>query len=112
MSFSVDSYLWPAYGDRRPFAHQKITSLFLLKNERAFVLNEMGTGKTLSALWTCDMLLCAGKIRKVLIIGPLSTMKSVWGKEILMNMPHRKFSIAHSPRGQVERVRQMKMPVE
>lgn len=112
MTFSVDSYLWPAYGDRRPFAHQKTTSLFLMKNKRAFVLNEMGTGKTLSALWTCDILLCAEKIRKVLIIGPLSTMKSVWGKEILMNMPHRKFSIAHSPRGQVERVRQMRLPVE
>lgn len=112
MSFSVESYLWPAYGDRKPFSHQKTTSLFVLKNKRAFILNEMGTGKTLSALWTCDMLFCASKIRKVLIIGPLSTMKSVWGKEILMNMPHRKFTICHSPRGQEERVRLMRQPVE
>lgn len=112
MSFSVDSYLWPAYGARVPFVHQKTTSLFLLKNKRAFVLNEMGTGKTLSALWTCDMLLCASKIRKILIIGPLSTIKSVWGQEIMMNMPHRKFSIAHSPRGQAHRVQLMRLPVE
>lgn len=112
MAFSVESYRWPAYGDRKPFNHQKITSLFLLKNKRAFVLNEMGTGKTLSALWACDMLLEAEKIRRVLIISPLSTMKSVWGKEILMNMPHRKFVIAHSPRGQAARLQLFKQPTQ
>jgi SNF2 family DNA or RNA helicase len=108
MAFSVESYLWPAYGDRKPFNHQKITSLFLLKNKRAFVLNEMGTGKTLSALWSCDMLIEADKIRRTLIVSPLSTMRSVWGKEILMNMPHRKFAIAHGTRQQ--RVQALRNP--
>ena len=95
MAFSVDSYLWPIHGGHKPFTHQKITTLFLLKNKRAFVLNEMGTGKTLSALWACDILLYSEKIRRVLVISPLSTMKAVWGKELLMNLTHRKFSIAH-----------------
>lgn len=110
MSFSVESYLWPIHGGHTPFAHQKITSLFLLKNKRAFVLNEMGTGKTLSALWTCDMLLYAEKIRRVLVVSPLSTMKSVWGKEILMNLTHRKFSIAHGTKQ--KRVAAFKQPTE
>jgi SNF2 family DNA or RNA helicase len=53
------------------------------------VLNDMGTGKTLSAVWAADILLEAQKIRRVLVVGPLSTMKSVWGNELYLNVPHR-----------------------
>jgi len=95
MSFSIDQYTWPAFQGRKPFAHQKTTVAFMLANKRALVLNDMGTGKTLSALWTCDILLTASKIRRILIVGPLSTMKSVWYNEIFMNIPHRSAAIAH-----------------
>jgi len=98
VSFSISSYAWPAFQGRKPFIHQKHTVKFLLANPRGFVLNEMGTGKTLAALWACDILFCAKKIRKVLIISPLSTMKSVWYNEIMLNMPHRKVAIAHGAR--------------
>lgn len=95
MSFSIDQYSWPAFAGRKPFIHQKHTVKFLLDNKRAFVLNDMGTGKTLSALWAADILFAAKKIRKILIIGPLSTMKSVWLNEVFLNTPHRRASIAH-----------------
>jgi SNF2 family DNA or RNA helicase len=64
------------------------------------VLNDMGTGKTLSAVWAADILLEAQKIRRVLVVGPLSTMKSVWGNELYLNVPHRKFAILHGTRQQ------------
>ena len=98
MSFSIADYNWPAYQGRKPFIHQQHTVKFVLANKRAFVLNEMGTGKTLAALWACDILFTAKKIRKVLIIGPLSTMRSVWFNEISLNLPHRKVTIAHGVR--------------
>lgn len=100
MTFSIDQYNWPAYGGRRPFQHQKHTVAFLLGNKRAFVLNDMGTGKTLSAIWAADILQTAKKIRRVLIVGPLSTIKSVWLKELNMNVPHRTVAIAHGSKAQ------------
>lgn len=95
MSFSVADYAWPAFQGRKPFAHQKVTVKHMLGNKRLFVLNDMGTGKTLSAIWACDILMCASKIRRVLVIGPLSTMKSVWFNELYLNVPHRRVAIAH-----------------
>jgi SNF2 family DNA or RNA helicase len=93
--FTIDDYNWPAFQGRSPFTHQKVTVKFLLANKRALVLNDMGTGKTLAALWACDILLKAKKIRRILIIGPLSTLRSVWVNEIFLNMPHRASAIAH-----------------
>lgn len=95
MTFRISDYTWPAFQDRKPYQHQRVTVEFLITNKRAFVLNEMGTGKTLSALWACDILMHAKRIRRVLIICPLSTMGSVWYNEIRYNLPHRYVGIAH-----------------
>lgn len=95
MSFSITDYTWPAFAGRKPFDHQKHTVRFFLANKRAFCLNDMGTGKTLSAVWTCDILLTAQKIRKVLVVCPLSTMRSVWFNELMRNVPQRRAVIAH-----------------
>lgn len=95
MNFTIDQYTWPAYQGRKPFMHQIPTVKFALDNKRCFILNEMGTGKTLSAIWAADILLTALKIKRVLIVGPLSTMRSVWYNELTYNIPHRKIGIAH-----------------
>lgn len=95
MGFDISTYEWPAFQGRKPFIHQKHTVKFMLDHKRAFILNEMGTGKTLAALWACDILFAAKKIRKVLIVSPLSTMKTVWYNELMLNLPHRKVAIAH-----------------
>jgi len=76
-------------GDFSPYEHQKMTSAFLTMHNKALVLNEIGTGKTHSALWACDYLMSIGYIKKVLIISPLSTLERVWGDSIFINFPHR-----------------------
>lgn len=94
-----EAYKWPLKNpEHSPYLHQKETTIFLIMNKRAFVLNDLGTGKTLSALWACDYLMLNQKIRKVLISSPLSTIKSVWGNEIFFNFIHRKYALAHGRR--------------
>lgn len=95
MAFSVANYEWPAFQGRKPFLHQKHTVRFVLKHKSCLVLNDMGTGKTLAVIWAADILLTAKRIRKVLVVGPLSTMKSVWLNELFMNVPQRRAVIAH-----------------
>lgn len=75
-------------GRYRPFNHQQLTAEFLTLNPRAFVLNQIGTGKTLSVLWALDYLIGVGAVRKVLIVSPLSTLERVWGDEIFRNFTH------------------------
>ena len=41
-------------GPYTPFAHQRTTAEFLTLNPRAFCLNGMGTGKSLSVLWAFE----------------------------------------------------------
>lgn len=73
-------YNWPSRYDK-PFAHQITTTEFLTLNPKAICLNDMGTGKTLSALWAADYLMHEGKLRKAIIVCPLSVM-SVWANEL------------------------------
>jgi SNF2 family DNA or RNA helicase len=84
----LEEYQWPSrYG--KPFAHQVETVKFILRNPRSFILSEMGTGKTLSCLWATDLLRLAGKIKRVLIVSPLSTVHAVWSQSIYEHLPHR-----------------------
>jgi SNF2 family DNA or RNA helicase len=59
------------------------------------VLNEIGTGKTQSALWAADYMLEVGMIKKVLILSPLSTLERVWGDAIFTGFPNRKGVVLH-----------------
>ena len=81
-------YPWP--GRHKPYSHQKETAAFFVTHRRGFCFNGMGTGKTLSALWAADFLMREGLVRKVLIISPLSTVKTVWSDEIFWELTHRK----------------------
>lgn len=86
-------YNWP--GKHTPFAHQKETSAFLTLNTRGLVLNEIGTGKTDSALWAADFLMNIGAVKRVLIVSPLSTLERVWGDAVFLNFFHRKAAVLH-----------------
>jgi len=79
------------------FESQRVTSEVLIANPRAFVLSEMGTAKTLSVLRAVDWLHKQGIIRKVLVIAPISTMRSVWEHEVFMRYPHLTVKVAHHP---------------
>ena len=86
-------YEWT--GVHKPFIVQKLTCALLTMNTRAYVLNDLGTGKTASALWAFDYLKKMGHVNKALIIAPLSTLNFVWGREILAITPHLKYQILH-----------------
>lgn len=90
-------YDWP--GPFTPFSHQKKTAAFLTLQRRCLVLNDIGTGKTQSALWAADYLMELDKIKKVLIICPLSTMERVWADGIFTGLPHRKFVVLYGSAG-------------
>lgn len=73
-------YKWPG---PKPFRIQRLTAALLTMNRRAYVLSEMGTGKTRSALFAADFLLQQGIAKTVLIVAPLSTLSQVWDRELL-----------------------------
>jgi len=86
-------YTWT--GKYAPFDHQKKTSAFLTMNRKSFCFNEQGTGKTASAIWAADYLMKQGKIKRVLVICPLSIMDSAWREDLFTFAPHRSVDIAH-----------------
>ena len=88
-------YKWT--GIYTPFDHQKITSEFLTINTKAFCFNEAGTGKTSSVLWAADYLMNENKIKRVLIICPLSIMYSAWQGDIFNTCMHRTSAVCHGP---------------
>ena len=88
-----------------PFAAQfkaaqaQITSAsFLSLNRRAFCLNSMGLGKTVTALWCADYLKRCGLVHKVLVVAPLSTLERAWGDEIFRTFPELSFNVLHGTR--------------
>jgi len=86
-------YPWP--GRHKPFAHQIETASFLTLNPRAFVFNDPGTGKTLSALWAADYLMRLKRVKRCLILCPLSIMHDAWMNGISNSIIHRSAVVAH-----------------
>jgi SNF2 family DNA or RNA helicase len=86
-------YDWP--GRYQPFKHQRLTSAFLTMYPKCLVLNQIGTGKSHSALWAADYLMKRKQIKKVLILSPLSTLERVWGDAVFLDFPHRKAVVLH-----------------
>lgn len=90
----IGKYDWP--GMFKPFDHQKTTAAFLTLHRRAFCFNEQGTGKTGSVIWAADYLMAIGKIKRVLVLCPLSIMTSAWENDLFRFAMHRTCAIAHS----------------
>lgn len=91
-------YEW--HSDPEPFRIQKITAALMTMNPRAYVLNEMGTGKTRSAMYAIDYLIKEKVIENVLIVAPLSTLSPVWDREIFQYFNHLKATVLHGSRAQ------------
>ena len=89
----LGQYDWP--GQYRPFDHQRTTAAFLTLNRKAFCLNEQGTGKTGSVIWAADYLMKHDRIRRVLVICPLSIMDSAWRADLFKFAMHRTVDIAY-----------------
>jgi SNF2 family DNA or RNA helicase len=86
-------YAWP--GQHKPFEHQKDTAAFLTMHRRAFCFNEQGTGKTGAVIWAADYLMKIKKVRRVLVICPLSIMDSAWRADLFKFAMHRQVDIAY-----------------
>ncbi len=86
-------YDWP--GRFKPFDHQRDTAEFASLNPRAFILNDMGTGKTLSVLWAFDYLRRQDMVDWALIVSPLSTLERVWADEVFKHFPEMSCGVLH-----------------
>lgn len=95
-------YKWT--GKFTPFEHQKVTASFLSLRKRAFCFNEQGTGKTASVIWTADYLMRKGLVKRVLVLCPLSIMKSAWQKDLFTFAMHRSCSVAHGNAAQRKKI--------
>jgi SNF2 family DNA or RNA helicase len=83
-----------------PFLAQEITAALMTMNPRAFILSEIGTGKTRASLFAIDWLLREGIIKSALIAAPLSTLSQVWDREIFQYFPHLTTAVLHGTRKQ------------
>lgn len=95
-------YNWP--GMYKPFDHQRKTAEFLTLHKRGFCFNEQGTSKTASVLWAADYLLNQGFIKRVLVVCPLSIMKSAWVGDAFKTVMHRDIQVAHGDRAARKKV--------
>lgn len=92
---TLEEYTWPRPQGFTPFAHQKQTAEFLITNKKSFCFNEQGTGKTASVIWAIDYLMTIGAVKKVLVISPLSVMKSAWQEDLFKFAVHRTVNVCH-----------------
>ena len=91
-------------GRYEPFDHQKETASFLTLHKKAFCFNEQGTGKTASVIWAVDYLMQQDKVKRVLVICPLSIMKSAWQEDLFKFAMHRSCSVAHGTSEQRKKI--------
>lgn len=89
-------YQWP--GRFKPFQAQIETATFLSMHDRAFCLNSMGLGKTVTSLWAYDYMRHNKQVNKVLIICPLSTMERTWADEVFKTFPHLDVAVLYGTR--------------
>ena len=88
-----ECYDFPSADGKRPFQKQVMTAAHMVMNQRAFVLNAMGTGKTKACLWSFDFLRKAHRATTMLVVAPLSTLTFTWEREIFNTFPHFKVKV-------------------
>lgn len=101
-------YEWP--GRFKPFDAQRTAAAFLTMNDRAFNLSELGTGKSLAALWAFDFLKSQGLVHSALIISPLSTLERTWADEVFFNFPHLETVVLYGSRA--KRLKLLDVPAD
>ena len=98
-------YDWPkASGKFLPFAAQIETANFVTMHNRCFILNSMGTGKTVSSLWAYDYMRSRKQVKKALIVCPLSTMERTWADEVFKTFPHLDVQVLYGSRARRQKL--------
>lgn len=95
-------YRWP--GVYTPFAHQRETAAFMTAHPRCLILSEAGVGKSASAAWAADYLMTQQKIRRALIVCPVSIMDTAWRADLFRTVMHRTVGIASGNRERREQI--------
>ena len=72
-----------------------VPSTFLVFRRNGCVFASGNTGKTASVIWAVDYLMKINAIKRVLVICPLSIMKSAWQQDLFKFAMHRSCSVAH-----------------
>lgn len=93
-----------------PMSHQVVTSDFMTRHKRGFVLNSIGTGKTLSAYWAFDYLRSQGLAHKALVISPISVMRDTHAEELKWSFPHLRYAIVYGSKER--RLKELKRNVD
>jgi SNF2 family DNA or RNA helicase len=97
----LSDYSFPVSDKTKPaFKVQKLTCELLTTRRRAYVLNDIGTGKTRCILWSYDYMKKTNRVKKMLVIAPLSTLVTVWAKELRKEFWWLKFAIVHGTKAQ------------
>jgi len=94
-----------------PFDSQRVTADMCSIARRAYVLSEMGVGKTRAVLWVYDYLRREGLLHKLLVVAPLSTLVTVWQNEIFENFPHLETRVLHAY-NKAKRLRELAAPAD
>ena len=103
-------YEFPHPEDEPPFRVQKVTCQLLSENPRAYVLNDMGTGKTRTVYWTWDYLNRGNLAGKLLVVCKLSNLRDPWANEAFKIIPGRKVNLLHGSRK--DRLRLLEDPAD
>ena len=74
-----------------PYAHQKITTDFIVNTNTCLITSDPGTGKTRAVLDAHAIL--GGK---TLVLAPLSILEAAWGEDIYKFQPEIKYGVAYA----------------
>lgn len=92
------NYDWPIKRGWHVRDHQRLMANFMVLHPHSFNLSDMGTMKTLAALWAADFVMRQfppGSCR-CLVAAPLSILQRVWGDALFNNfIGRRTFTIVH-----------------
>jgi len=87
-------YTWP--GKFAPMSHQVQGANAMSCYRRFYNLSEMGTGKTAAAIWAAHYLKSIGKVKRIMVICPLSIMQESWGDTIRNIAIEDQYTVLHN----------------
>ena len=95
-------YPFPSPPGEKAFDAQLQTAAMLSLNPRAYVLSEMGVGKTRAVLWAWDYMRLHNPplAKRLLVVAPLSTLRFTWAREVQAIFPHLTVTVLHGTRAQ------------
>lgn len=91
----LTDYEFPVVNGFQPFDAQRFTAALIVSNDRSFVLNDLGTGKTRGTLFAVDYLQQAKQIQRALVLCPLSTMRETWMAEVMRTYPTKTVQVLY-----------------